>query len=196
MGGLADDAFDQQDFVHRPADRRDLLRAQAIAAIVDRQMRLGHGAEHQRRAPFQQMADQRRLNRARFGQRRTSAQRHCLAAFDAVERQREGLRIETVQRGHHRRQPFGRRMIEIEQRQQRDVKQVGAAPEIVARQGGDPRAHRGRRRGHDVERVAGAHGGDVAGRAMRRYAGGKGRAGGDASMMRLPTESHTCARVE
>ncbi len=46
MRCLADGAFDQQDFIHGPADRRDLLRAQPVAAIVDGEMRLGRRAEH------------------------------------------------------------------------------------------------------------------------------------------------------
>lgn len=34
MGGLADDAFGEDDFVDRPADRRHLLCIQPVAAIV------------------------------------------------------------------------------------------------------------------------------------------------------------------
>lgn len=50
MGGLAHHAFDQQYLFHRPADRRDLLRGQAIAVIVDRDVRLRRGAEGDRGA--------------------------------------------------------------------------------------------------------------------------------------------------
>ena len=157
MGRLADHAFDQQDFVHGPADRRDLLRALPVAAIVDREVRLGRGAEHQRRAALQQMADQSRLERAGFGQRRARAQRHRLAVLDPVEGERESGAFEPVERGDDRGQPVRRRVVEIEQLEQGDVQQLRPAFRIVARQGGDPRRHLGRRLRHDIERIAGAH---------------------------------------
>lgn len=51
MGGLADDAFGQDDFAHRPADRRHLVGVRPVAAIVDRDVRFRGGAVHDRR-PF------------------------------------------------------------------------------------------------------------------------------------------------
>jgi hypothetical protein len=46
MRGLADNAFDQQYFLHRPFDRRQFQRAEGlrtlpVAAIVDRDVRFG-----------------------------------------------------------------------------------------------------------------------------------------------------------
>ena len=157
MGGLADDAFDQQDLVHRPADRLDLPRTLPVVAIVDGEVRLGRRAEHQRRAAFEQMADQGRLEGARFGKRRAGAERHRLAGLDPVEGEREGGALERVERGDHGREPLRRRVMEIEQLQQGDVEQLRPARRIVARQGGDPRRDLGRRLRHDIERIAGAH---------------------------------------
>ena len=47
--------------------------------------------------------------------------------------------------------------MEIEQGDEGDVEELGPAAGIVAGEGGDARLHLGRRLGHDVERVAGAH---------------------------------------
>lgn len=158
MQGLADHAFHQDDLVHRPADRRDCLGAQAIAAIVDRDMRFGRGADPDRPLSRQQMILQRLLKRPRLGQRIARAQRHRLAVFDPVEAEREGRRDEAVQRGDGRGQPFGRHMVQVVERDERDMEEVRAARRIVARQRGDRRLHLRRRLGHDVEGVPGAHG--------------------------------------
>lgn len=158
MGGLADDAFGQDDLVGRPADRRDFLGIQPVAAIVDRDMRLGGGAIHDRRLLAQQMVHQRLLERPRLGQWVARAQRHRLAVLDPVEAEREGRRDEAVERGDGRRQPLGRRIVEVVERDERDMEEVGAAPGVVARQRGDLRLHVPRRLGHDVEGVPGAHG--------------------------------------
>ena len=104
MGGLADDAFGQDDLVRRPADRRQFqraegLRTQPVAAIVDRDMRFGGGAVHDRRLLAQQMVHQRLLERSRLSERIARAQRHRLAVLDPVEAEREGRRGEAVQRG-------------------------------------------------------------------------------------------------
>lgn len=48
--------------------------------------------------------------------------------------------------------------MQVVERDERDMEQVGTAPGIVARQRGDRRLHLGRRLGHDVEGVPGAHG--------------------------------------
>lgn len=162
MGGLADDAFGQDDLVHRPADRRDRLRAQPVAAIVDRDVRFGRGAVHDRRLRGEQMMDQRLLERPRLGQRIARPQRHRLAVLDPVEAEREGRRSEAVQRGDGRGQPVGRRIMEVIERDERDMEEVGAAPGVVARQRGDRRLHLRWRLGHDIEGVPGAHGGGVA----------------------------------
>ena len=166
MGGLADDAFGQDDLVDRPADRRHFLaqslRAQAVAAIVDRYVRFGGGAVHDRRLLAQQMVDQRLLKRPRPGQRIAGAQRHRLAVFDPVKAEREGGYGEAVQRGDGRGQPLGRRIMQVVERDERDMEEVGAARRIVARQGGDLRLHLRRWLGHDVEGVSGAHGGSAA----------------------------------
>jgi len=166
MGGLADDAFHQDDFVDRPADRRHLfaqsLTAQAVAVIVDRDVRFGGGAVHDRRLFAQQMVDQRLLERPRLGQRFARAQRHRLAVLDPVEAEREGRRGEAVQRGDGRGQPLGRRIVEVVERDERDMEEVGAARRIVAGQRGDLGLHLRRRLGHDVEGVTGAHGWSVA----------------------------------
>ena len=158
MGGFADDAFGQDDLVDRPADRRDFLGIQAVAAIVDRDMRFGGGAVHDRRLFAHQMVDQLPLERPRLGQRIARAQRHRLAILDPVEGERERRRGEAVQRGDGRGQPLGRRIMQVVERDERDMEQVGAAPGIVARQRDDRRLHLGRRLGHDVEGVPGAHG--------------------------------------
>lgn len=166
MGGLADDAFHQDDFVDRPADRRRLfaqsLTAQPVAAIVDRDVGFGGGAVHDRRLFTQQMVHQRLLERPRLGQRIARAQRHRLAVLDPVEAEREGRRGKAVQRGDGCGQPLGRRIMQVVERDERDMEQVGAAPGVVARQGGDRRLRLRRRLGHDVEGVPGAHGGSVA----------------------------------
>ena len=158
MGGLADDAFGQDDLVDRPADRRDRLRAQPVAAIVDRDVRFGRGAVHDRRLRGQHMVDQRLLERPRPGQRIARPQRHRLAVLDPVEAEREGRCDEAVQRGDGRGQPVGRRIMQVVERDERDMEKVGAARRIVARQRGDLRLHFRRRLRHDVEGVPGAHG--------------------------------------
>lgn len=48
--------------------------------------------------------------------------------------------------------------MEVVERDERDMEEVGAARRIVARQRGDLRLHLRRRLGHDVEGVSGAHG--------------------------------------
>lgn len=162
MGGLADDAFGQDDLAHRPADRRHFLGVQPVAAIVDRNVRFGGGAVHDRRLRREQMVDQRLLERPRFGQRLARAQRHRLAVLDPVEAERKGRRDEAVQRGDGRGQPLGRRMVQVVERDQRDMEEVGAASGVVAGERGDLRLHLRRRLGHDVEGVPGAHYGSVA----------------------------------
>lgn len=157
MCGLADNALDQHDFLHRPADRRDLLAAEPVAAIVDRHVRFGRGAEHHRGFAFEKMTDQRRLECAGLRQRCAGAQRDGLSVLDPIEGEREGWSVDAVERGDHRRKPFGRRVMEVEQRYQGDVEQVRAAAGIVAGERGDLRLRFGRRLGHDVERVTGAH---------------------------------------
>lgn len=158
MGGLADDAFGQDDFAHRPADRRHFLGIQPVAAIVDRDVRFGGGAVHDRRLFAQQMVDQRLLERPRLGQRLARAQRHRLAVLDPVETERERGCCEAVQRGDGRGQPLGRRIVEVVERDERDMEEVRPARRIVARQRGDLHLHLRRRLGHDVEGVSGAHG--------------------------------------
>ena len=158
MGGLADDAFGQDDLVDRPADRRDRLRAQPVAAIIDRDVRFGRGAVHDRRLRGQQMMNQRLLERPRLGQRLARAQRHRLAVLDPVKTERKGRRDEGVERCDGRGQPLGRRMVQVVERDERDMEEVGAARRIVARQRGDLRLNLRRRLGHDVEGVPGAHG--------------------------------------
>ena len=158
MGGPADDAFGEDDFIDRPADRRHLLRIQPVAAIVDCDVRFGRGAVHDRRLFAQQMVDERLLKRPRLGQRVARAQRHRLAVLDPVEGERKGCRDETVQRGDGRGQPVGRRSVQVVERDERDMEEVGAASGVVARQRGDLRLHLRRRLGHDIEGVAGAHG--------------------------------------
>ena len=120
-------------------------------------MRFGGGAVHDRRLFAQQMVHQRLLERPRPGQRLARAQRHRLAVLDPVEAEREGRRGEAVQRGDGRGQPLGRRIVEVVERDERDMEEVGAARRIVARQRGDLRLHLRRRLGHDVEGVTGAH---------------------------------------
>lgn len=162
MGGLADDALHQDDLVDRPADRRRLfaqrLTAQPVAAIVDRDVRFGGGAVHDRRFLAQQMVHQRLLKRPRLGQRIARAERHRLAVLDPVEAKREGRRGEAVQRSDRRGQPLGRRIVEVVERDERDMEQVRPASGVVAGQRDDLRLHLGRRLGHDVEGVPGAHG--------------------------------------
>lgn len=166
VGGLADDAFHQDDFVDRPADRRHFLAqslsAQAVAAIVDRDVRFGRGAVHDRRLFAQQMVHQRLLERPRLGQRIARAQRHRLAVLDPVEAEREGGCGEAVERGDGRGQPLGRRIVQVVERDERDMEEVNPARRIVAGQRGDLRLHLRRRLGHDVEGVSGAHGRSVA----------------------------------
>ncbi len=53
-------------------------------------------------------------------------------------------------------------MMQVIERDERDMEQVGAAPGIVARQRGDHRLHLRRRLGHDIEGVPGAHGWECA----------------------------------
>ena len=48
--------------------------------------------------------------------------------------------------------------MEMVERDERDMEEVGAAPGVVARQRGDRHLHLRRRLGHDVEGVPGAHG--------------------------------------
>lgn len=48
--------------------------------------------------------------------------------------------------------------MQVVERDERDMEQLGAARRIVARQRDDLRLHLGRRLGHDVEGVPGAHG--------------------------------------
>lgn len=163
VGGLADDAFGEDDLVDRPFDRRpfqrtECLRTQPVAAIVDRDVRFGGGAVHDRRLSREQMMDQRFLERPRPGQRIARAQRHRLAVLDPVEAERKGRRGEAAQRSDGRGQPLGRRIMQIVERDERDMEQVRAAPGVVARQRGDRRLHLRRRLGHDIEGVAGAHG--------------------------------------
>lgn len=93
-----------------------------------------------------------------LGERRAGAQRHRLAVLDPVEGEREYRAGKAVQRGDRRGEPAGRGAVEVEQRHEGDVQQIGAARGIVARERGDPRPHLGRRLRHDIERVAGAHG--------------------------------------
>ncbi len=162
MGGLADDAFGQDDLAHRPADRRHLMGVQPVAARVDRDVRFGRGAVHDRRLFAQQMVDQRLLERPRLGQRLARAQSHRLAVLLSVEAERERRRGEAVKRGDGRGQPLGRRMVQVVERDERDMEEMGAASGVVARQRGDLRLHLWRRLGHDVEGVPGAHGGSVA----------------------------------
>ena len=104
------------------------------------------------------MIDQRLLERPRLGQRIAGAQRHRLAVLDPVEAEREGGRGEAVERGDRRGQPVGRRIVEVVERDERDMEQVRPARGIVARQRGDHRLHLRRRLGHNVEGVSGAHG--------------------------------------
>ena len=103
------------------------------------------------------MIDQRLLERPRPGQRLTGAQSHRLAVLDPVEAEREGRRGEAVQRGDGRGQPLGRRIVEVVERDERDMEEVGAASGVVARQRYDRILHLRRRLCHDVEGVSGAH---------------------------------------
>ncbi|RYD41875.1 MAG: HNH endonuclease [Sphingomonadales bacterium] len=50
--------------------------------------------------------------------------------------------------------------MQVVERDERDMEEVGPARRIVARQRGDLRLHLRRRLGHDVERVSGAHWGE------------------------------------
>lgn len=111
---------------------------------------------------MQQMVGQCLLERPRFGQGPARAQRHRLAVLDPVEAEREGGCGKAVQRGDGRGQPLGRRSVEVVERDERDMEQLGAAPGIVARQRDDLRLHLRRRLGHDIEGVPGAHGWGVA----------------------------------
>jgi len=158
MGGLADHAFHQDDRVHRPADRRHLLRAQPVAGIVDRDMRFGRSAERERRVVRDQVVDELSLEGAGLGERVARAQGDGLAVLDPVEAQRKGRAVETVERRDGTRQPVGRGVVEIEQRDEGDVEEMRAARRIVARERGDLSLLRGGRLGHDVEGVSGAHG--------------------------------------
>lgn len=63
-----------------------------------------------------------------------------------------------LQRNDGRGQPLGRRTMQVVERDEGDMEEVGAASGIVARQRGNRRLHLGRRLGHDVEGVSGAHG--------------------------------------
>jgi hypothetical protein len=65
------------------------------------------------------------------------AQRYRLAVLDPVEAEREGGRGEAAQRGDGRRQPLGRRMVEVVELDERDMEEVGAASGVVARQRGE-----------------------------------------------------------
>lgn len=166
MGRAPDDAFDQQDFADGPADGRDRLRAQTIAAIVDRDMRIRRGAERERGLMFEQVADERGLKGAGLGQRIVCAQGDGFAVFNPVEGEREGRGVETVERSDNAGEPVGRRLVKVEQRDEGDVEKVRPAAGIVAGERGDLRLHIGRRLGHDVERVAGAHGRSVTWRGV------------------------------
>ena len=158
MGGLADHAFHQDDLVHRPADRRHPLRAQPVAGIVDRHMRLRRGAERERRVVRDQVIDELLLEGARLRQRVAGAEGNGLAVLDPVEAQRKGRAIEPVKRGDDAREPVGRGVVEIEQRDEGDVEKMRAARGIVARECGDLGLLLRRGLGHDVEGVSGAHG--------------------------------------
>jgi hypothetical protein len=107
------------------------LGIQPVAAIVDRDVRFGGGAVHDRRLFAQQMVDQRLLKRPRLGQGPTRPQRHRLAVLDPVEAEGEGGRGEAVQRGDDRGQPLGRCIVQVIERDERDMEQVGAAPGIA-----------------------------------------------------------------
>lgn len=48
--------------------------------------------------------------------------------------------------------------MQVVERDERDMEQLGAAPGVVARQRGDRRLHLRRRLGHDIEGVPGTHG--------------------------------------
>ena len=119
---------------------------------------MSDSAVHDRRLFAQQMVHQRLLERPRLGQRLAGVQRHRLAVLDPVEAERKGRRDEAVQRGDGRGQPLGQHMVQVVERDERDMAEVGAAPGIVARQRGDLRLHLRRRLGHDVKGVSGAHG--------------------------------------
>lgn len=135
------------------AGRRDSCRLTYLGDV-----RFGGGAVHDRRLCAQQMVDQRLLERPRPGQRLARAQRHRFAVLDPVETERKGGRGEAVERGDGRGQPLGRRIMQVVERDQRDMEKLGAAPGIVARQRGDRRLHLRRRLRHDVEGIPGAHG--------------------------------------
>ena len=104
------------------------------------------------------MVHQRLLERPRPGERLARPQSHRLAVLDPVEAERKGGRGEAVQRGDGRGQPLGRRIVQVIERDERDMEEVGAAPGVVARQRDDRRLHLRRRLGHDGEGVPGAHG--------------------------------------
>lgn len=157
MGGLADHAFHQDDFVHGPGDGGDLPGAEPVAAIVDRDVRFGRGAEGKRCLVLQQVAEQRGLKGTGLGERIAGAQRDGLAVLDPVEGEREGRAVEAVERGDDAREPVGRGVVEIEQRYEGDVEEMRAAGGIVAGKRGDLGPRGGRWLGHDVEGVARAH---------------------------------------
>ena len=96
-------------------------------------VRFGGGAVHDRRLRGEQMVHQRLLERPRLGQRFARAQRHRLAVLDPVEAERKGRRDEGAQRGDGRGQPLGRGIVEVVERDERDMEEVGAARRIVAR---------------------------------------------------------------
>ena len=59
--------------------------------------------------------------------------------------------------------------MQVVERGERDMEQLGAAPGVVARQRGDRRLHLRRRLGHDVEGVPGAHGWECSTVLVRRH---------------------------
>ena len=119
------------------------------------------------------MVHQRLLERPRLGQRIAGAQRHRLAVLDPVEAEQKGRCGEAVQRGDGRGQPLGRRIMEVVERDERDMEEVDPARRIVARQRGDLRLNLRRRLGHDVEGVPGAHGWECSMIRLRRPTAGR-----------------------
>jgi len=102
--------------------------------------------------------DELSLESAGLAERIAGAQGDGLAVLDPVEGERKGRAVEAVERGDDAREPVGRRIMEVEQRHERDVEEMRAATGIVARERGDLGLLCRWRLGHDVEGVSGAHG--------------------------------------
>lgn len=117
-------------------------------------MRLRRGAERERRIMRDQMAGELLLESAGLRQRIAGAEGNGLAVLDPVEGQRKGRAVEKVKRGDGTREPVGRGVVEIEQRDEGDVEEMRAARRIVAGERGDL----GLLLGHDVEGFSGADG--------------------------------------